>query len=396
MVRLKIPRLNPNDGTFSIDLWKRFCNRYGEKRSWEIVQSLSRPVINYAVRGTITKISLEDVIERFEEIGWKASPHKILSEMLTVRTRGRFTVPFLSDIPRMILDKVAAESVFVGSDLFVVGIKRMPKINLGDLVSMVTPMDQIVATGISRVNSKTVKSKGIAVDNTTSFFKTPSLRKIDEIESGIVQSQSIPAAYVGHVLDPKPNEKIIDLCAAPGGKSTSAAILSKNEANIIAFDRSKKRLAKLSELVREQNLSCIEIVKADSVEYVKKHTIKADKVIVDPSCSAVGVRPKTYDETQNSDIINAANYQKSFLWAAAKIVRKGGIITYSTCTLAPEENEKVISYAVNNLRLKLVEPDILLGTHGEDTGDGLTLEYMRRFYPDQHDTIGFFVAKLTK
>ncbi|MGC9777969.1 MAG: hypothetical protein HZR80_01850 [Candidatus Heimdallarchaeota archaeon] len=393
---MKIPRLDPNEGTFSIDLWKRFCNRYGEKRSREIVQSLSRPVMDFAVRGTITKISREDVIELFEEAGWKASPHKILSEMLTVKTRGRFTVPFFSDVPRMVLDKVAAESVFIGSDLFVVGIKRMPKINPGDLVSMVSPMDQIVATGISRISSKMVKSKGIAVDNTTSFFETPSLRKIVVIESGIAQSQSIPAAYVGHVLDPKPNDKIIDLCAAPGGKSTSAAILSNNKANIIAFDRSKKRLTRMSELVRNQDLSGIEIVKANSVEYVKQHTIKADKVIVDPSCSAVGVRPKTYDETQNSDIFNVANYQKSFLWAAAKIVRKRGIITYSTCTLEPEENEKVISYAVNNLGLKLVEPDILLGTHGEDTGNGLTLEYMRRFYPDQHDTPGFFVAKLTK
>jgi 16S rRNA (cytosine967-C5)-methyltransferase len=103
-----------------------------------------------------------------------------------------------------------------------------------------------------------------------------------------------------------------------------------------------------------------------------------------------------YDETTIKNSINVANYQKSFLWAANKIVRTRGELTYSTCTLEPRENEKVIAYAVNELGLKLVEPNLKMGIKGEETGDGLEIDYLQRFYPDIHDTPGFFVAKLMK
>jgi 16S rRNA C967 or C1407 C5-methylase (RsmB/RsmF family) len=152
----------------------------------------------------------------------------------------------------------------------------------------------------------------------------------------------------------------------------------------------------MKEIIEKQKLKNITLINENSINYFRDHSIKADKVIVDPSCSAIGVRPKVYDDTKTVDITNIANYQKSFLWTASKIVRKGGAITYSTCTLAPEENEKVIAYAVNNLKLQLVEPPFFMGSHGEETDDGLELKYMRRFYPDIHDTPGFFVAKLIK
>ncbi len=396
MITLKIPRLDPFEGTFSQDLWTRFCSRYGEIRANRLVNAISKPVRDFAIRATTTKISREDVIAKLESLGWKSTPHGILEEMVLVRTQGRNIIPYLPNSGRIVIDKVAAESVFVGSDLFGVGIIRVPKLVEEDSVTLISQRDRIIANGISKIDSKNPKVKGIAVQTTNSFYKVPSLRNLGFIDSGEAFSQSIPAAYVAHVLDPKEGEIIVDLCAAPGGKSTSTAIISNDQAKIIAFDRSRKRLEKMSYAIERQKLKNIQIINEDSVKFVKHHTLKADKVIVDPSCSAVGVRPKIYDETKESDIINTTNYQKSFLWAAAKIVRKGGIITYSTCTLEPDENEKVIAYAVNELGLKLIPPDLLLGTHGEDTGDGLDLECMRRFYPDIFDTPGFFVAKLTK
>jgi 16S rRNA (cytosine967-C5)-methyltransferase len=393
---LKIPRLSISDNTFSKSIWNGYCLRYGKDRAKKIVSALSRPVNEFAIRTTLTKTSPEEIIEILEKNNWKTKQHEILPEIVTARTQGMNHVPYLQSAPRIIMDKIASESVFVGSNLFGVGIKRMPKLKKDQLVSLLSPKKQIVAIGKANINSKTERMKGIAVFTSDSFFKVPSIRDLGLLDSGKGSSQSLPAAYVAHVLDPKENDTIIDLCAAPGGKSIGAAILSNDKANIIAFDRSKKRLEKMETSIKNQGLKNIRTLHADSIDYFKTHTIKADKVIVDPSCSATGVRPKLYDETTEKDSINAANYQKSFLWVASRIVRKGGIITYSTCTLEPRENEKIISYAVNELNLKLVEPSILMGTKGEETGDGLITEFMRRFYPDTFDTPGFFVAKLMK
>lgn len=396
LITLKIPRLSVSENTFSKFIWNGFCQRYGKERAKKIVTSLSKPVKEFAIRTTLTKTTRKKVIEKLEYNNWKAKEHDVLSEMVTVRTQGMNYVPYLPTTPRLIIDKIASESVFIGSNLYGVGIKRMPKFKIGQTVSLVSPIDQIVAIGEAKINSKTEKMKGIAVKTTNSFYNVPSIRDLGLLESGEGFSQSIPAAYVAHVLAPKENETIVDLCAAPGGKSTSAAILSNDKANIIAFDRSKKRLKKMERAIRNQGLKSIKIINADSIEYIKNHTVRADKVIVDPSCTAIGVRPKLYDETTENDSINAANYQKSFLWAAKKIVRKNGIITYSTCTMEPRENEKVVAYAVNELNLELVKPMLLMGTKGEETGDGLEIDYLRRFYPDTFDTPGFFVAKLMR
>ena len=393
---MRIPRLDVNKGTFSTDIWNRFCLRYGEKRAKKLIFSLSKPVKNFSLRITLTTTSREIIIDDLEQIGWKTKIHNTLKDMITVETIGPMDVPYLQHAPRIVIDKIAAESILTGSDLFGLGIINVPKFNAGEIVSLVSQKDQIVAIGKSKTNSKYPKKPGIAVLNMRSFYKVPSLRNLSFFDSGKAYSQSIPAAYTVHILDPKPGEKIIDLCAAPGGKSTGAAILSNNKAKIISFDRSKKRLKKMEEIIKNEKLKNIKTVNVYSLEYLKNHKIKADKVIVDPTCSAIGVRPKIYEETTTKEILSAANYQKSFLKMAAEIVRKKGTITYSKCTLEPEENEKNIAYAVNELGLKLVEPDFNLGTIGEETNDGLILEYMRRFYPDESDTVGFFVAKLSK
>ncbi|NHJ47663.1 MAG: methyltransferase domain-containing protein [Asgard group archaeon] len=393
---MRIPKLNVKAQTFTSEIWDGLCSRYGDDRANNILSSLAKPVKHFAIRTNLIKVSTEHIISKLEEKGWKCQQNKTLPEIVMAQTKGMNPVPYLTNTPRVIMDKVAAENVYVGSNLFGVGIRRIPKINIGDEVSLISPKDQIVATGIAKIDSKTEKGKGIAVKTTNSFYNVPSIREMGFLKSGEAFSQSLPAAYVTHVLDPREGETVVDLCAAPGGKSTGVALLTCDKANIIAFDRSKKRLLKMEEAIRNHGFKNIRTIHGDSLEYIKNHTIRADKVIVDPSCTALGVRPKLYDETTIKDSLNAANYQKSFLWAANKITRTGGVITYSTCTIEPRENEEVIAYAVNELGLKLVEPTVMMGSKGEETDDGLEIDCMRRFYPDTFDTPGFFIAKLMK
>ncbi|MEM3209908.1 MAG: SAM-dependent methyltransferase, partial [Saccharolobus sp.] len=97
-----------------------------------------------------------------------------------------------------------------------------------------------------------------------------------------------------------------------------------------------------------------------------------DKVIIDPPCSALGIRPKLYDKKTKQDILNFHNYQKQFLNSAYKILKKGGILIYSTCTVTTWENEKVID-----------DPRF-------------SVDYVLRFHPNVHNITGFFIAKLIK
>jgi 16S rRNA (cytosine967-C5)-methyltransferase len=393
---LKVPRLDVTQDTFSSELFNRYCSFYSEQRAQAIIDSLSKPVKKFAIRVNISLISREETRSLFEVKGWKTACHPLMEEVILIDTKGPMSVPYLPNAPLVVADKIASESVLVGAPLYAVGIKKKQKFRKNQEISIVSPKYQIVATGITRINSKSKKKTGTAIENSHSFFQVPSLRVVGVYSNGFSTSQSLPAIYVSHVLDPKPDETIVDLCAAPGGKSTSAALLSNDKANIIAFDRSHHRLLKMEKELQRLKISNVKTINANSLKYLKNHTIKADKVIVDPSCSATGVRPKVYELTTEKEIESVSNYQKAFLWTANKIVRPGGIITYSTCSMEREENEKNIAYAVNELGLQLISPEKLLGSEGENTNDGLELECMRRFYPDVHGTPGFFVAKLMK
>ncbi|MEM4768851.1 MAG: SAM-dependent methyltransferase, partial [Saccharolobus sp.] len=134
----------------------------------------------------------------------------------------------------------------------------------------------------------------------------------------------------------------------------------------------ERKVEKLRELVRLMNMN-IEVYKADSRYLYEDFNIKdVDKVIIDPPCSALGIRPKLYDKKTKQDILNFHNYQKQFLNSAYKILKKGGILIYSTCTVTTWENEKVID-----------DPRF-------------SVEYVLRFHPNVHNITGFFIAKLIK
>jgi len=187
----------------------------------------------------------------------------------------------------------------------------------------------------------------------------------------------------------------VDMCAAPGGKASHIAQLMNNCGKILAVDRSKAKIRGLEENLARLGVKIVSTYVGDARELpIKFPSLKADKVLLDPPCSALGVRPKLYETRSMRDILALSAYQRSFLRAAVKILKKGGVLVYSTCTLSPEENELNVKYAVEGLGLELEEQKYFYGCKGEKFISQYDL--VQRFYPDLNDTPGFFIARFRK
>jgi len=378
------------------DLVEVLVSRYGVERTFSLLQSLKTPGSHYAIRVNTLKVSREELVKRLKNRGIEVKEHPHIDEALLIPVRGPYEVPKTDKV--VVAEKYAAESVMVGSHLYSPGVLYAGNVRRGDEVCVSDIHGQVVGYGVARLDSSEMGrgKKGLAVEISISRFKMPSLRNLPEYEDGFLYDQSIPAMLASIVLEPKPGDVIVDMCAAPGGKATHIAQLIENKGKVYAFDSSKTRLNKLIENVKRLAAKCVEPILADS-RYVSMDypSLKADKVLVDPPCSALGVRPKLYENNDLKSILNSSNYQKQFLKEAAKIVKSGGIIVYSTCTFMREENEDIASYAESELKLRLEEQNLVLGDKGEFSSSDKA-KLVQRFYPDKHDTPGYFIAKFVK
>lgn len=193
------------------------------------------------------------------------------------------------------------------------------------------------------------------------------------------------------ILDPRAGELIIDTCAAPGGKSFSAAIDMKDEGKIYSFDLHKNKVSLIEKGAAALGLSCINASCRDATDPAEELVGKADRVLCDAPCSGLGVIAKKPDiKYKNiSDIERLPEVQLRVLTGASKYVKDGGVLVYSTCTVNPLENEEVVKrFLSENPDFKAVP--VSLGENMESE-DG-----MISFYPHIHGTDGFFSAKMVK
>lgn len=161
-------------------------------------------------------------------------------------------------------------------------------------------------------------------------------------------------------LDPQPGNRILDVCAAPGGKTTHIAALSANRAHITANDNSRARLMKLQAMCGRMKADVEQFSLFDARYLARKLTDEQfDRILVDAPCSGEGMmhfdNDKDFDTWSLAHIKRLQQLQKRILNQAWQLLKPGGTLVYSTCTMAPEENEAVIDYALRALEAVRIE-----------------------------------------
>ena len=163
------------------------------------------------------------------------------------------------------------------------------------------------------------------------------------LASGTVAVQDESAALVVRLLDPQPGETVLDACAAPGGKTLHAAQLMQNQGRLRALDLHENRLSPLRRAAEAHGATIVDACAGDLRTFSADRL--ADRVLVDAPCSGLGVLSKRADlrwRRGEASIPELAALQGELLAAAARHVRPGGLLVYSTCTIEPEENERVV------------------------------------------------------
>lgn len=272
---------------------------------------------------------------------------------------------------------------------------------------------------------------GVTVIRTAGPSSQPSLNSILD---GKMMLQNLPSVCVAHALGPQPGEVILDMCCAPGGKTTHVASLMSNEGLIVACDKSRKKMVSARDFFRSMGASCIVPLALDSTKSLLEveegeswkspqtvvdsasvgvkddglldakgfYANSFDRILLDPPCSALGLRPKLLVDAQSpKQLSKFAEYQRRFVRNAVPLLKPGGTMTYSTCTIDACENEDMVQFILSefpSMKLEPISADLpgLPGLAGRGLSDE-ECQMVRRFDPcDEGDTMGFFLAKFTK
>lgn len=219
----------------------------------------------------------------------------------------------------------------------------------------------------------------------------------DGIEQGLWFVQDEASRICTSVLGARPGDVIADTCSAPGGKSLSAAIDADNKASVYSFDLHANKLSLINSAAEKLGISCITVEERDARSPKAELAGQCDKVLCDAPCSGFGVLAKKPDiRYKAGDCVGRLpQVQYEVLCGAAKYVKRGGILIYSTCTLNKRENEDVVRrFLEENTDFSAVEFSVpsLNGNFPVLTSDGGMLTLM----PHVSDTDGFFIAKMVR
>lgn len=208
---------------------------------------------------------------------------------------------------------------------------------------------------------------------------------------GLYHVQGLASQTAALCLEAQPGEKVLDLCAAPGGKTLLLAQQMKDKGSLCSFDAAQNRLPLIESAVRRCGLSCVSVAKGDASVY-DPALAGADRVLCDVPCSGLGIIAKKpdirYKSLEGGEELHAL--QLKILTNAARYVKKGGRLVYSTCTVDERENSQVVrAFLESTPEFRLLPPPVVL--------DGALLQdNMQTMLPGFAGSDGFFVAVLER
>lgn len=252
---------------------------------------------------------------------------------------------------------------------------------------------------INRLNAKLTKisflKNGYYYESEFSMAATP------EHLQGYYYLQEAASQLPAEILEPKGTDTVLDMCASPGSKTTQLAMLMNNKGKITALDSENVRLPKLQNNLERCGVTNTITYKKDA-RYAQDLGLEFEKILLDAPCSGnFAIEPDWFLERKLGDIKALVKTQRQLLQAAIDVLKPGGILVYSTCSLEPEENELNINWLLNEYKdVELEKIDIDIGdpglTKAFDRELNPDLAKCKRFWPHKTGTQGFFLAKLRK
>lgn len=236
------------------------------------------------------------------------------------------------------------------------------------------------------------------------IIKNVNERKLQELEiykNGYIYIQSLSSMIPPLVLNPKRGDKVLDLTAAPGSKTTQMSAMMENEGYILANELDTIRCQRLKYNVDMQGASIVEINNANGEIIGEKYPNTFDKILLDVPCSGEGrfeiEDEKTYKNWSTKQVEELSQIQKKLFNSAIKALKPGGEMVYSTCTLNTKENEEILNWGLKNFKIRIEDIDLKLKntTKGITKGFDNSLKKAVRVLPNKYQE-GFFVAKIIK
>lgn len=237
-----------------------------------------------------------------------------------------------------------------------------------------------------------LKEKEYAIGNTLEHFL------------GYIYLQEVASMIPPVVLNPKQNDFVLDMAAAPGSKTTQIAQMMRNKGAIVANEKYLKRMFALRANLQRCGVMNVIATGMDGREF-KRLKIMFNKILLDAPCTGTGIimkSPKTAKTWSKRTSVSASNLQKQLINSAISCLEENGTLVYSTCSLEPEENEEVINYAIKKFGISVKKIKLngfklrkgVVSWEGKDFFE--EVKKCVRIYPQDNNTSGFFVAKLKK
>ncbi|OWR41596.1 hypothetical protein KGM_201672 [Danaus plexippus plexippus] len=339
----------------------------------------------------------------------------------------------------VVVDSMCAAAVLRGAHVYAPGVLGLPtNCSLNERVDIYGDLDGhckrglkveykgrkiYVGTGYIRMLryqlfDDGVQPNGIAIETLLPASRLPVINE-SMYPKGHLVLQNLPSIITGWVVNAQPNEHILDMCASPGNKTTHLAEMSNNQAHITAIDKTDKKVIKIRQSCETQGVTCVHTFAFDST---KCHSDEAnnekgppyksntfDKVLLDAPCSGLGQRPLLNNKMTAKMLQSYKFVQRKLFDSAVKVLKVGGKLVYSTCTVTVEENEGMVSWVLDKYScMELIPAEPLHGGPGQPNV-GLNDQQrvmVQRFGPDNdplrpvedlyRNTIGFFIAAFTK
>nr|XP_011750432.1 putative methyltransferase NSUN6 isoform X6 [Macaca nemestrina] len=229
-----------------------------------------------------------------------------------------------------------------------------------------------LGNGISELSRKEIfnglpELKGMGIRMTEPVYLSPSF---DNVLPRYLFLQNLPSALVTHVLNPQPGEKILDLCAAPGGKTTHIAALMHDQGEVIALDKIFSKVEKIKQNALLLGLNSIRAFCFDGTKAVKLDMVEDtegeppflpesfDRILLDAPCSGMGQRPNMACTWSLKELASYQPLQRKLFTAAVQLLKPEGVLVYSTCTIMLAENEEQVAWALTKFPCLQLQPQM--------------------------------------